>query len=189
MATNLAPNPSFEIDLADWESASGTPSGLTRVNTGSPFHGAWSMEVLSNATANVTVRTPESGTIDPVAADAEVWSIGVHGLWVSGTPKNIRADLRWMSSATVEHGTQPSIGSSVAMNTSTWVQSKTENITAPTGTVGIRIRIVVVSTTSGDIFRLDGIQMEKAAALPAYNDPSMDVVNWGTKGYEIRVGM
>ena len=184
---NQAPNPSFEIDLSDWESASGTPSTLTRVTSGTHFHGIASMAVTANAAAaNVTVRTPESGTLGPAVAPGDVWSIGVHGLWVTGTPKNIRADLRWMTNATTESATQPGLGSSVAMNTSTYVQSVSENATAPADAVSLRIRLVVVSAALSDVFRIDGIQMEKAASLPAFDDGSPS--GWGTRGYEITVG-
>lgn len=164
---NQAPNPSFETDLTGWESASGTPSTLTRV-TEQAWHGTWSMLVHSNAAANVTVRTDLAGS--PAVVPGEVWSIGVHGRWKSGaTPRNLRADLRWLNSGGTEAATQPSTGQSIAMPTSSWVQSKTEGVTAPADAATIRIRIVVVSTALDDEFYLDGIQIEKAATLPAFD--------------------
>jgi hypothetical protein len=129
------------------------------------------MEVHSNnaAAANITVRTPSStGLLVPVAS-GEVWSVGIYGRWGSGTAKNLRCDLRWMNGATTESATQPSLGSSVAMNTTGWVQSVAEGATAPADAVGLRVRVVVVGAVLDDTFYLDGLQMEKAATLPAFD--------------------
>jgi hypothetical protein len=173
---NLAPNPSFETDLAEWQHASGTAPTLARVSGG--WHG--SMQVTNAAVAqNVTVRTPNASgsTIVPVTPGDTV-SIGGYGLWVTGTPKAIRCDLRWMINATTESGTQPTNGSSVTMNTSTWVQSKLEGATAPGDAVGARIRCVVVSAAASDVFKVDGFQIEKAATLPAFDTGSNAPTNF-----------
>jgi hypothetical protein len=164
--TNQSPNPSFETDLSETQHGSAAALTLTRVSGGQ--HGSWSMRVVNPSAQNATVRQPIDGTLIPVVA-GEVWSVGVYGLWESGTPKNLRCDLRWMTGTSTEHGTQPAIGSSVAMNTSTWVQAKSEGLTAPVGAIGLRNRIIVVSAAASDQWRLDSIQFEKSATLPAFN--------------------
>lgn len=185
---NQAPNPSFEVDLSSWEHASGTAPTMSRVSTGTPFHGVWSMEVTANATANVTVRTPVAGVLGPsVVPTTDVWSVGAYGLWVTGTPKAFRCDLRWMANATTEAAAGHQNGSSQTMNTSTWTQSKVEGLAAPSDATSLRIRFVCVSATVGDVFRLDGIQMEKAATLPAFDDGSSQGTVW-TRGVSVRIG-
>jgi hypothetical protein len=171
---NQAPNPSFETDLSEWQQASGVAPDMTRVNT-QAWHGSWSMEVVSNAAANVLLRSPATATLVTVAPD-EVWSVGVYGRWGSGTPKNFRCDLRWMTAGGTESATQPSLPSQVTLSTSEWLQCKVEGAVAPADAVGIRARIAILSTAVDDTFYFDGLQIEKAATLPAfdtgYNSPA-----------------
>lgn len=165
--TNLVPNPSFETDVSTWSPLS--TNTLTRTTSGTPKYGsAYAYFTAISPSGNATMQTDRVDIIPGAKYCAAAWV-----KWRTGsTPRNMRCDIQWFDDldATISPSAN---GVSTVTNTSTWIQlsdANNTNVTAPPGATRARVRIVMVSPVNNDACNIDGVQLEQATSLPAYND-------------------
>jgi hypothetical protein len=161
--TNQLANPSVEDTDVSMYSAVGS-STFTRAapSSGPAPDGLFIAQVLSGATGNMNLNT---ATVP--ANPGEVWSAGVMARFLAGTARLIRVDIQWIDAGAAVIST--ALGTGVPVNATTFTAYKNEGATAPALTVGVRIRLVYISTVSGDSYEADAFQLEQGATLPVFN--------------------
>lgn len=161
MANGLT-NPSLEVNDVTMYSAVGS-ANIARAASGAAPDGAFVGQFTAGASGNATLNT----LVPPVANPGEVWSGGIKARLLAGTARSIRVDLQWLDSGSAVLSS--SLGTSVAIDPTTFTQYKVEGATAPASTAFVRIRVVYLSAVAVDAYEVDCFQLEQGATLPAYN--------------------
>lgn len=163
---NVLTNPSFETDTTGW-TASSSGTTLTRITTDFVDGAACaSWARASGATANMTL------TINPTnsyaATPGQVWSAGARIKLGGGTARQIRCDVLYYDAANANIGSTNGFGGEVTVD-GTWQQIKIENVTMPALTAFASMRLVAIGAAIGDTVKVDNMQLEQGATLPAFD--------------------
>lgn len=164
--TNKLANPSFETNTTNWTPTAST--ALARASAVAAQDGTFYM-TMTASTATNAIATSEWVPATP----GSVWTAGAYYRWQTGTPKVCRADIQFGDAAQVAiAGAGTTLGANVTPGTGAWSQSVcggAGGTTAPTGTAYVRVRLAMIGPpAAGDVVRVDAVQLEPSAPLPAY---------------------
>jgi hypothetical protein len=146
---NLLPNSGFELGTEGWT-----------VNVGSIVNNTLGVYLTGTSTGG-TVVTGFTGYFP--ANEARVYSLSLDSAHTLASG-SFRADIEWFNGASfISRSGQVSMAAS-----STFNRSELINQTAPTNTTQGRVRFFFVSSTSGDIYRLQRFKVEDGATATNY---------------------
>jgi hypothetical protein len=170
---NVIPNPSFETNTTGWTVSGGV---VARVVGSADDGSAYATMTDDGSGTGTSLNIFTTTTLPAMAASGgQTWSCGASLWWETGTQKQLRLDLIFLDNtdSAVSGGSFNGIAQTVG--TSGWLRLKNENRIAPTiaapglPVVAARLRITGLSTATGDKYRVDSMQLEQGATLPAYN--------------------
>lgn len=164
--TNKLANPSFETNTTNWTPTAAT--ALARASAVAASDGTFYM-TMTAVTATNSIATSEWVPATP----GSVWTAGAQWKWQTGTPKVCRTDIQFGDATqTAIAGAGTVLGSGTTPTTGAWSQSVAGGAggaTAPTGTEWVRVRLAVTGPPAvNDVARVDAVQLEPSAPLPAY---------------------
>jgi hypothetical protein len=159
-------NPDFEIDpvgstsVTGWNVSSGAANTtLTIVNTDA-YVGTKSLRVALTGSG-----VPWINSEYMACSPGDAFSTRVKVKWVSGTPRSMRADIRfWDSEFTLINTI---LGTGIVPTTTAWSETRQMNTSfegtavAPANAAYFTIRIVMLSPQSGDTCLVDAVQVER----------------------------
>jgi hypothetical protein len=174
---NYVRNPSFEVDTAGWSSV----ASATLARTTSEFNtGAASLSV-TNASGSAAAYT-----LIPLVGGEGTYYISAYVKLASGnSPANyfIR-QLQYEDTLSVGTVSAGNIGLQNLSYTGNWVRLS-GSVTKQGSANFMSIRIVTSSTTSGEIFYVDSVMLEKSNTLGTYFDGGSNGFWSGTENNSI----
>jgi len=162
--TNKLANPSFETNLNNWTAVT-VGTALSRGTAGTPPDGsAYMLMELGTGVPTALQATSEWVPTTPGA----VWSAALYGMSTAGTPRVFRADIQWGDAAQLPTTTELDTAPPTA--TGSYVRTTNEGRIAPAGTAYVRVRAAYNAPAAGsaDSVRIDAVQLEPTATVPAY---------------------
>lgn len=165
---NLIKNPSFETNTTGWSGVAG--GTLSRV-TSEAFSGSASLQVVNTSGSAAQFGSSGAGNMIPLIADRSQYTVSAY---VKLAPGAATANyfIRYLvyenetSGSTVAAG---NIGIQSLSVTGNWARLSAAFNKPTSGNFAI-IRVVTASTTSGDTFFVDGVQLEPGNTVTPYFD-------------------
>jgi len=167
--TNVCSNPSFEIDDTDWGTVG---ASLSVVTAPSAIDGLKVAELANSGSgAHWLVWEPRQP-----AAEGNIWTVSVFCSLVTGSGAGVYLEIVWCDATDTEIGT--AAGSPLQLDP-TWTDQGRPWVSAlaPVGTASFYPR--VVNPNHGDVWRADGMLIERTDDLGRYFDGDSTDGYWG----------
>jgi hypothetical protein len=165
---NYITNPSFEVDTTGWVATAG---GTIARTTGEFNTGSASLAVTNSSGSSA--QFGNSGTMIPLVAGGGTYYISAYVKLASGnSPANyfIR-QLQYEEQDSAGTVSATNIGIQSLSYTGNWVRLSA-SVTKQSSANFMIIRVVTGSTTSGEVFYVDSVMLEKSNSLGSYFDGS-----------------
>ena len=163
---NYISNPSFEVDLTNWDAVN---SSLARV-TSQNVNGSACLQVTN--TSGGGAQFGGTGKIPLLGSSSTYYLSAYVKLNTGASPANYYLrHLQYENSDSTSTVAAGNIGTQALTVTGDWVRLSTSFTKASNANFAI-IRVGTSSTTSGDIFFIDSVLLEDSASLGTYFDGS-----------------
>jgi hypothetical protein len=165
---NYITNPSFEVDTTGWLAT----AGGTIARTTSEFNTGSASLAVTNSSGS-SAQFGNSGTMIPLVAGEGTYYLSAYVKLASGnSPANyfIR-QLQYEEQDSAGTVSATNIGIQSLSYTGNWVRLGA-SVTKQSSANFMIIRVVTGSTTSGEVFYVDSVMLEKSNSLGSYFDGS-----------------
>ena len=165
---NYITNPSFEVDTTNW---AGVASATLARTTGEFNTGSASLAVTNSSGS--AAQFGDTGTMIPLVAGEGTYYLSAYVKLASGnSPANyFLRQLQYEEQSSAGTVTATNIGIQNLSYTGNWVRLS-GSVTKQASANFMIIRVVTGSTTSGEIFYVDSVMLEKSNSLGSYFDGS-----------------
>lgn len=167
--SNLADNPSVEVDTSNWVATAAT---IARINATPAIDGAWVLAITNSAAAGDHSASWSSAARQSCAPGQTI-TASVYADLVTGAGTGATLRLLWYDSAGSPLST--SQGDPVDLLVGTWQRPFVSDI-VPTGAVSFYVQ--ASSPTPNDLWRIDGLVVEQSDELGRYFDGSSSDASW-----------
>ena len=165
---NYITNPSFEVNTTGWI---GVASATLARTTGEFNTGSASLAVTNSSGS--AAQFGDTGTMIPLVAGEGTYYLSAYVKLASGnSPANyFLRQLQYEEQSSAGTVTATNIGIQNLSYTGNWVRLS-GSVTKQASANFMIIRVVTGSTTSGEIFYVDSVMLEKSNSLGSYFDGS-----------------
>lgn len=164
--TNLAPNPSFEVDAAGWAALANASVARTTDESYGPVASTASLRITASAAGDASAHTP---TPLPTAAGLPYTLAAYFRPGVAAVDRSVQVALAWTNGGAP---VSTSAGGAVVEETGDWVRARV-TATAPAGTDGVQLVATVVNAANGEIHYLDAVLFEQTEFVKEYFDAGL----------------
>lgn len=167
--TNMADNPSVEVDTSNW---TGTAATIARVNATPAIDGVWVLQITNTAAAG-SHSANWSSAVRQACVEGQTYTASIYADLVTGAGTGASVGLLWYDSAGSLLST--SQGGPVDLLVGDWERLYVSDV-APTGAVSFYAS--VVNPNASAVWRADGLLVEQSDELGRYFDGSSYDASW-----------